>query len=195
MPRQEGDGRWRRHERTPESAVWSPRSGQAGRDHRRGFVPKGPQCPCLQACVPRTRGRTSRCCAPSRPQVPLVVEGGVNGNVFVTDVRDVLVPVLRPGQVVVPNNLGAQVHPKVRESVEATGARLVYPPPYAPDLNPTEPMFFTLKAALRALAAGTWAGVDQVPHAAEAQEMDARPGGVSGTSRCLHLGAGCQKFL
>lgn len=83
----------------------------------------------------------------------------MNGNVFVTYVRKVLVPVLRPGQVVVLDNLGAHLRPKVRELVEATGALLVYLPPYSPDLNPIESMFSKLKAALRALAARTREGV------------------------------------
>lgn len=112
--------------------------------------------------VPRNRGKNlTLLCALTLagPTAPLVVEGGVNGNVFVTYVRDVLVPVLRPGQVVVLDNLGAHLRPKVRELVEATGALLVYLPPYSPDLNPIESMFSKLKAALRALAARTRGGV------------------------------------
>lgn len=112
--------------------------------------------------VPRNRGKNlTLLCALTLagPTAPLVVEGGVNGTVFVTYVREVLVPVLRPGQVVVLDNLGAHLRPKVRELVEATGALLVYLPPYSPDLNPIESMFSKLKAALRALAARTREGV------------------------------------
>lgn len=108
--------------------------------------------------VPRNRGKNlTLLCALTLagPTAPLVVEGGVNGHVFVTYVRTVLVPVLRPGQVVVLDNLGAHLRPKVRELVEASGALLVYLPPYSPDLNPIEFMFSKLKAALRALAART----------------------------------------
>ena len=53
------------------------------------------------------------------------------------------------------DNLGAHLRPQVREWIEATGALLVYLPPYSPDLNPIEFMFSKLKAALRALAART----------------------------------------
>nr|WP_255638997.1 IS630 family transposase [Deinococcus betulae] len=112
--------------------------------------------------VPRNRGKilTLLCALTlAGPTAPLVVEGGVNGHVFVTYVREVLVPVLRPGQLVVLDNLGAHLRPEVRELVEAAGALLVYLPPYSPDLNPIESMFSKLKAALRALAARTRDGV------------------------------------
>ena len=119
--------------------------------------------------VPRNRGKNlTLLCALTLagPTAPLVVEGGVNGDVFVTYVREVLVPVLRPGQVVVLDNLGAHLRPKVRELVEATGALLVYLPPYSPDLNPIELMFSKLKAALRALAARTCESVLAALHQA-----------------------------
>ena len=119
--------------------------------------------------VPRNRGKNlTLLCALTLagPTAPLVVEGGVNGDVFVTYVREVLVPVLRPGQVVVLDNLGAHLRPTVRELVEATGALLVYLPPYSPDLNPIESMFSKLKAALRALAARTRQGVLDALHQA-----------------------------
>jgi transposase len=112
--------------------------------------------------VPRNRGKNlTLLCALTLagPTASLVVEGGVDGNVFVTYVREVLVPVLRSGQVVVLDNLGAHLRPKVRELVEATGALLVYLPPYSPDLNPIEFLFSKLKAAMRALAARTREGV------------------------------------
>jgi len=112
--------------------------------------------------VPRNRGRNlTLLCALTLagPTAPLVVEGGVNGDVFVAYIRQVLVPVLRPGQVIVLDNLGAHLRPQVRELIESTGALLVYLPPYSPDLNPIEFMFSKLKAALRALAARTQEGV------------------------------------
>lgn len=112
--------------------------------------------------VPRNRGQNlTLLCALTLtgPTAPLVVEGSVNGDVFVTYIRQVLVPVLRPGQVVVLDNLGAHLRPQVRELVEATGALLVYLPPYSPDLNPIEFLFSKLKAAMRALAARTREGV------------------------------------
>lgn len=118
------------------------------------------RCPRGQRAVdsiPRNRGRnlTLLCGLTSRgPVADMVVEGGVSGDVFVAYVRQVLVPMLREGQVVL-DNLGAHHRPEVRTLVEATGALLVYLPPYSPDLNPIELLFSKLKAAMRAVGVRT----------------------------------------
>lgn len=114
--------------------------------------------------VPRNRGKNlTLWCALSLagPCAELVIEGGVNGEVFVTYLREVLVPVLRPGQVVVMDHLGAPDRPEVLALIEAAGAWPVWLPPYSPDLHPIEELFSKLKAALRALAARTKASVIQ----------------------------------
>lgn len=119
------------------------------------------RCPRGQRAVdsiPRNRGRnlTLLCGLTSRgPVADLVVEGGVGGDVFVAYVRQVLVPVLREGHVVVLDNLGAHYRPEVRTLIEATGALLVFLPPYSPDLNPIELMFSKVKAAMRAVGVRT----------------------------------------
>jgi transposase len=78
-------------------------------------------------------------------------------------VRQFLAPTLRPGDVVVMDNLSSHKVAGVREAVEAAGATLLYLPPYSPDLNPIEQVFAKLKALLRAAAARTtealWAAV------------------------------------
>ena len=112
--------------------------------------------------VPRNRGRNlTLLCAITRqgPCAALVVEGGVNGDVFVTYLREVLAPTLRPGQLVVMDNLGAHHRPEVRTVIEDRGALLVLLPPYSPDLNPTLLMCSKLKAAMRALGERTTDGV------------------------------------
>src|SRR5262245_40546252 len=68
-------------------------------------------------------------------------------------VKQVLVPTLRPGDIVVMDNLPAHKRAQVRIALEAAGARLMYLPPYSPDLNPIEMAFAKLKAALRKAAA------------------------------------------
>lgn len=108
--------------------------------------------------VPRNRGRnlTLLAALSSRGvQAELVIEGGVNGHVFVAYVEQVLVPTLRPGDVVVLDNLGAHRVPMVRALIEAAGATVLFLPPYSPDLNPIEELFSKLKTRLRALAART----------------------------------------
>ena len=80
---------------------------------------------------------------------PLVIDGAVNGDLFVAYVRQVLVPTLRPGDIVIMDNLSAHKRVEVRQVMEAAGAVLRYLPPYSPDLNPIELAFAKLKALLR----------------------------------------------
>lgn len=86
---------------------------------------------------------------------PMLIDGPMNGEAFLAYVRRVLAPTLRPGDVVVMDNLGCHKSPKVREAIEAAGAELRLLPPYSPDLNPIEFAFSKLKALLRAAAART----------------------------------------
>jgi transposase len=80
---------------------------------------------------------------------PMVVDGAMTGELFVAYVEQVLVPSLRPGDVVVMDNLGAHKRPKAREAIEGAGCTLMLLPPYSPDLNPIELAFSKLKALLR----------------------------------------------
>ncbi len=75
--------------------------------------------------------------------------------VFRAYIEQVLVPTLALGDVVVMDNLGAHKVKGVREAIEAVGARLLYLPPYSPDLSPIEPCWSKLKTALRAVQART----------------------------------------
>jgi transposase len=84
-----------------------------------------------------------------------VVDGAVNGDVFVAFVEQVLAPELRPGDVVVMDNLSSHKSVRAREAIEAAGARLEFLPPYSPDLNPIEMVFAKVKQALRTLACRT----------------------------------------
>lgn len=80
----------------------------------------------------------------------MTVPSATDGEVFCTYVHKVLVPALRPGQVVVLDNLGAHKVPGVRAAIEAAGCRLLYLPPYSPDLSPIEPAWSKMKTLLRA---------------------------------------------
>jgi transposase len=84
---------------------------------------------------------------------PVVIDGAVNGDIFLTYVGQVLVPTLRPGDIVVMDNLSSHKVAGVREAIETAGAELRYLPPYSPDLNPIEQLFAKLKALLRNTAA------------------------------------------
>ena len=94
---------------------------------------------------------------------PMVLDGAMNGAAFLAYVGRVLAPALRPGDVVVLDNLSSHKVAGVREAVEARGASLLHLPPYSPDLNPIEQVFAKLKTLLRAVAARTveelWAAI------------------------------------
>ena len=81
--------------------------------------------------------------------------GAVNGELFLAYVEQVLVPTLINGDIVIMDNLGSHKVAGVRQAIEATGAKLLYLPPYSPDLNPIELAFAKLKALLRARAVRT----------------------------------------
>ena len=90
---------------------------------------------------------------------PITLDGPINGDWFEAYVRHVLTPTLRPGDVVIMDNLSSHKRASVREIVEAAGARLLFPPPYSPDFNPIEMAFAKLKALLRKAAARTVDGL------------------------------------
>jgi transposase len=78
----------------------------------------------------------------------LAVEGPTTREVFETYLERVLVPSLRPGQVVVMDNLSSHKGSRVRELIEERGCELIYLPPYSPDFNPIEEAFAKIKALL-----------------------------------------------
>jgi transposase len=80
---------------------------------------------------------------------PFVIDCAMNGVIFIEYLRQCLVPTLRPGDIVIIDNLPAHKRQEVREMIEAAGAELRYLPPYSPDLNPIEHAFAKLKAHLR----------------------------------------------
>ena len=84
---------------------------------------------------------------------PMVLDGPMDGLAFEAYVTQLLVPTLKPGDIVVMDNLAAHKRPEVAIAIEAAGARLLYLPPYSPDLNPIEMAFAKLKASLRKAAA------------------------------------------
>ncbi|MFI5094206.1 MAG: IS630 family transposase [Candidatus Acidiferrales bacterium] len=89
------------------------------------------------------------------PCAPWLFEGPMNGEMFLAWVQQGLAPTLRPGDLVILDNLATHKIRGVREAVDARGARLLYLPPYSPDFNPIEPMWSKIKQVLRSQAART----------------------------------------
>ena len=86
---------------------------------------------------------------------PMVLDGAMNGAAFKAYAEQVLAPSLKPGDIVVMDNLASHKVAGIREAIKAAGADLLYLPPYSPDLNPIEQAFAKLKADLRKASART----------------------------------------
>lgn len=120
-----------------------------------GRCPKGRR---LVMDVPHGHWKTTTFVAALRADgmtAPTVIDGAVTGDLFVAYVEQQLAPTLRPGDVVVMDNLACHKRVGVRRAVEAVGAELRLLPAYSPDLNPIEKAFSKLKARLRAAAKRT----------------------------------------
>ncbi|WP_237751651.1 IS630 family transposase [Sphingobium sp. DC-2] len=90
---------------------------------------------------------------------PMVLDGPINGDWFETYVAQVLVPELRPGDVVIMDNLSSHKRAAVQDRIKAAGATLRFLPPYSPDFNPIEKAFSRLKAMLRKASERTVSGL------------------------------------
>jgi transposase len=91
---------------------------------------------------------------------PLVVDGAITGDIFRAWVEQQLVHELRPGDIVVMDNLAAHKVHGVREAIRAVDADVLYLPPYSPDLNPIEPVFGKVKHEIRKRKPRTKAACD-----------------------------------
>ncbi len=103
---------------------------------------------------------------PTELAATAVFDGPIDNATFRAYVEQVLVPVLRPGDVVVLDNLAAHKQPEVRTAIEQAGAHLRFLPPYSPDFNPIELAFAKLKAFLRAVRPRTFDHVCELMAAA-----------------------------
>ena len=122
---------------------------------RYGRAPRGQRC---RMAVPHGHYLTTTVTAALRTSgltALALFDGATNGARFRAYVSDTLTPVLRPGDTVILDNLGAPKVAGVREAIEAAGAQLLYLPPYSPDFNPIEQAFAKLKHLLRTAAART----------------------------------------
>jgi transposase len=114
--------------------------------------------------VPRNRGEVTTMLGAldaNGVRAMMTVEGGTDADVFEAFLEQVLVRKLRPGDIVVLDNVGAHKPHGMRQLVEAAGARLLFLPPYSPDLNPIELCWSKLKAALKDFGARTRDALDQ----------------------------------
>ena len=132
----------------------------------RGRALKGER---LRAGIPHGHWKTTTFVAGLRLTgmvAPMVLDGPINRDAFLTYVNQVLVPELTPGDIVVMDNLSSHKGAGAREAIEAAGATLLYLPPYSPDFNPIENAFAKLKALLRKAAErsvdGLWTAIGRL---------------------------------
>jgi transposase len=115
----------------------------------RGWGPKGMR---LRAFAPHGHWKTLTFLGALRCDgltAPCVFDGPINGECFLAYVEQQLVPVLKPGDIVVMDNLGSHKAAAIRRMIRAAGAHLFFLPPYSPDLNPIEQAFSKIKHWMR----------------------------------------------
>lgn len=121
----------------------------------RGWAPKGQRC---RAAIPHGHWKTVTFVGGLTLAgfiAPMLLDGPMDGEVFRAWCEQMLAPALRPGDIVIMDNLAAHKVDGVRQAIEVCGATLLYLPPYSPDLNPIENAFAKLKAHVRKAAART----------------------------------------
>jgi transposase len=122
---------------------------------RYGWAPRTERC---HGAVPRNYGRNLTLIASlslDGIEAPMLLDGAVDGLAFDRYVEEVLVPTLRPRELVILDNLSVHKQPRVRAMIEAAGCRLLALPSYSPDFSPIEQAFSQIKAYLRRVGART----------------------------------------
>ena len=132
----------------------------------RGWGPRGQR---LKGYAPYGHWKTLtfiaalRC---DRIDAPFVIDGPINGEMFLLWVQTQLAPTLRPGDIVIIDNLGSHKGKAARDAIRSRGAHLIFLPPYSPDLNPIEQVFAKLKHLMRKAQSrdvrATWRKVGQL---------------------------------
>lgn len=140
----------------PERLIFVDESGLSTKMARRcGWAPKGNRC---RASVPHGHWKTTTFVgglSVSGMCAPMLLDGPMDGEAFLAWCEQMLVPILKPDDIVIMDNLPAHKVAGIREAIEAAEANLIYLPPYSPDFNPIENGFSKLKAHVRKAAART----------------------------------------
>jgi transposase len=138
----------------PDRLVFIDETGASTKMARlRGRAPRGMRC---RSPIPHGHWKTTTFTGALRLTgltAPMVLDGPMTGEWFAAYAEQVLAPTLRPGDIVILDNLPAHKTTAAREAIETTGARMLFLPPYSPDFNPIENAFAKLKSILRKAAA------------------------------------------
>lgn len=126
-----------------------------------GWAPKGERA---VGSVPRNHGPNTTLLGAlscSGVQAAMTIEGAADALTFEAFLEHILIPSLKPTQIVVMDNLSIHKGHRVRQLIEEAGCQLLFLPPYSPDFSPIEPMWSKLKSYLRRIGARTQAALDQ----------------------------------
>ena len=144
--------RWQKHQKRVEPArlvfideTWT----KTNMTRLYGWAPRGRR---LVAKAPHGHWKTATFLAAlrnDRIEAPCVFDGPINGERFLAYVEQFLAPTLKPGDIVVLDNLGSHKGKAARQAIRAVGARLLFLPKYSPDLNPIEQVFAKVKGLVR----------------------------------------------
>lgn len=153
--------------RDPEQLVFVDESGtHTSLTRLYGWAPHDRRA---SGSVPRNHGKNTTLVAALTPgglQEPWLIEGAITTETFEWYIREQLAPQLRPGQVVVLDNLSVHKAASIRHALAARGCELLFLPPYSPDFTPIEQAFSKLKAILRGLGARTHEALVEAMHGA-----------------------------
>ena len=140
----------------PERLVFIDETGASTKmDRLRGRAKRGMRC---RSPIPHGHWKTTTFTGALRltgMAAPMVLDGPMTGEWFAAYAEQVLAPTLRAGDIVILDNLPAHKVAAAREAIQATGARMLFLPPYSPDFNPIENAFSKLNSILRKTAART----------------------------------------
>jgi len=141
---------------TPQQLVFIDESGcQLGMDRRYARSEKGERAHCTKPFYKGEQINIIGAIDLKKVRCMFSVDGTVNGDVFELFVSKILLPTLRKGDLVILDNLPAHKMARVRKLIESTGAAIQFLPPYSPDLNPIELLWYKLKEVIRSFSPRT----------------------------------------
>jgi transposase len=145
----------------PEQLIFIDESGLSTSMARlRGWAPEGERC---RGAIPHGHWKTMTFVGGFTLNgfiAPMLLDGPMDGECFLAWIEQMLVPTLKPGQLVIMDNLPAHKVAGIRKAIEAAGAKLLYLPPYSPDLNPIENAFAKFKSIVRKAKARTFEALE-----------------------------------
>lgn len=137
----------------PSKIVYSDETGIDDNEvSTNGWAPIGERCHAQKKAIRKTRYNITAALNSNVLFAPFIFEGYSNAAVYETYVEQVLIPSLKPGMVLIIDNARFHKSKKVVKLIEAANCKIIFLPPYSPDLNPIEHFWFSIKNAIKSAA-------------------------------------------